>query len=209
MKKKTKFKLFCYFSAVIFLAASLYVSSNRIMSEIAEASFGSLISSASYYAIDKLMDKEYSYEDLMTIEKDPSGDVQMIVTDSYKVNEFSRRMATVTYEYLAKNLRDGIDVPIGAFTGIRLISGFGYGIKMKLISVGSVKCEMVSEFSEAGINQTRHTLYLNIYCTVDIITKGLKKQISDGISVMVYDNLIIGKVPHAYVNSSVIGKGEQ
>ncbi len=209
MKKKSRFRLFCFFLAFLILAAYLYVSSNRIMEEIAEKQFSSLISSASYNSIDKLVDTEYDYKSLMNIEKNAAGEIQMIVTDSRKVNEFSKKSAVNAYNFLTEKTAEGVDIPVMAFTGIRLISGFGAKIKMKLISVSSVKCEIISEIANAGINQTRHSLYLKIYSTVDIITRTGSKRAKDEISVLVYDNLIVGKVPYAYVNSSVIGSGEE
>ena len=78
---------------------------------------------------------------------------------------------------------------------------------MKLISVSNVKFEIVSDFVSAGINQTRHSLYFNVFCDVSLITKSKTKKVSDKISVLVYDNLIIGKVPSVFINSQIIGEG--
>ena len=97
---------------------------------------------------------------------------------------------------------------MGAFTGIRLISGFGAKVRMKVISVASVKCDFVSEFAQAGINQTRHSLYLNINCVVNVVTKTKTKKINDKITVLVFDNLIVGKVPNVVVTPITIGKSE-
>ena len=133
----------------------------------------------------------------------------MIVTNSYLVNSLATDIATKTYNYLNKNANFGVDVPLGAFTGIKLISGFGSKVKMKLISVSSVKCDIISNFTQAGINQTRHSLYLDINCTVSIVTKTATKKVNDKISVLIYDNLIIGKVPSVLVNSQIVGRGEE
>jgi hypothetical protein len=80
---------------------------------------------------------------------------------------------------------------------------------MKLLSVSSVKCDIISNFTQAGINQTRHSLYLDINCTVSIVTKTARKIAKDKISVLIYDNLIIGKVPSVFINSQIVGSGEE
>lgn len=208
-KKKFKFKLFCFILAVLITAICLYFSSNKILEEIALNSYSSLISSASYNAIDKMLEPKYDYKSLVSISTDKDGQINMLMTDSYKVNLMASSVATNAYRYLDEYTKSGVDVPICAFTGIRLISGFGNKIKMQLITVSSVKCEIISDFKQAGINQTRHSLYANVICTVTLITKTSSKNVSDKISILIYDNLIIGKVPEVFVNSQVIGTASE
>lgn len=206
-KKKRVIKFLCFFTAFIVLVISIYFSSDRIVTEYAAKSFDSMISSASYYTVDILVDEKYRYADLVDVKTDKDGNICMVVTDSYEVNRMATTAATNAYNYLSEEIKKGVDVPVGAFTGIRLIGGFGKKVKMKVISVSSVKCEFISDFSQAGINQTRHSLYLNIRCDVSVVTKTITRDINDVISILVFDNLIVGKVPQVVVNPVTIGKG--
>ena len=208
-KKKRRFKFICFLLAVATLSCSLYFSSNKIMEELALSSFSALISNASYHAIDKIIDSKYDYQSLVKVTTDKDGQITMVLTDSFKVNSIATLAAKNAYDFLDKNTKLGVGVPLGTFTGIRLISGFGEKINMRLISVSSVKCEIVSDFKEGGINQTRHLLTVNIYCAVDLITKTSSRRVEDKISVLVYDNLIVGKVPEVFVNTQIIGKGSK
>lgn len=208
-KRKKRVKIVCFFIAVLITSLCLYFSSNKILEDLALKSFDSTISCASYHAIDQILSEGYDYKSLLDVSTDSSGNINMIITDSFKVNSMASSIATYTYNYLTKQTNLGVDVPIGAFTGIRLLGGFGKAVKMKLISVSSVKCEIVSSMMQAGINQTRHTLTLNIVSNVSLITKTSTKAVSDKISVLVYDNLIIGKVPQIYLNSQVIGSADE
>ena len=207
-KKKKIFKFFCFLITFLTLVASLYFSSDRIVVDYAVKCFYSSISSASYYAVDVIVDKKYRYADLVDVKTDKDGQISMVVTDSYEVNRLSMTVARNAFNYLTGEIKKGVDVPVCAFTGIRLISGFGPTVKMKVISVASVKCDMISTFTQAGINQTRHSLYLNINCTVNIVTKTATKTVNDAISVLVFDNLIVGKVPSVMITPFTIGKGE-
>lgn len=191
---------------VIFL--SVYFSSDRIVVGYAEKNFDSLISSASYHAIDFLVSEKYKYGDLVEVKTDNTGNVCMVITDSLEVNRLAATAANNAYDFLSQEIKKGVEVPIGAFTGIRLLGGFGKKINMKLISVASVKCEFISDFAEAGINQTRHSLYININCVVNIVTKTKKVTAQDKITVLIFDNLIVGKVPQVMINPVTIGKGE-
>ncbi len=207
-KKKRVLKFLCFFTAFVITVVSIYFSSDRIVVNLAEKTFDSIISSASYHAVDIIVEEKYRYSDLVDIKTDSSGNVGMIITDSYAVNKLAATAATKAYAYLSERIEKGVEVPLGAFTGIRLISGFGAKVRMKVISVASVKCDFISEFAQAGINQTRHSLYLNINCVVNVVTKTKTKTINDKITVLVFDNLIVGKVPNVVVTPITIGKSE-
>lgn len=210
MKKKKKkiFKFLCFLAAFVITVVSIYFSSDRIVVSFAEKTFDSIISSASYHAVDIIVEEKYNYSDLIKIRTDSSGNVGMIITDSYAVNKLATTAATKAYDYLTAEIDKGVEVPVGAFTGIRLISGFGTKVRMKVISVASVKCDFISEFAQAGINQTRHSLYLNINCIVNVVTKTKTETINDKITILVFDNLIVGKVPDVAVTPITIGKSE-
>ena len=208
-KKKFPLKFMFFLACVTILSLVLYFSSNKIMVELAMETYNSSISYASYNAIEKTVKNKYSYEDLTKIYTDNNGQINMIVTNSLKVNELTSTIATDTFNYLQSELKKGVEIPLGAFTGVRLISGFGSKIKMQLISVSSVKCDILSEFRSAGINQVRHVLYLNVESKVSVVTKTETKTVSDKISILVYDNLIVGKVPDVFISSQNLGSGTE
>lgn len=207
MRAKRKFKFFCFICAVVVVFCGLYTSSNKILEEYGEKSFSSYISTASYSAFDELFSQGVSYGDLTSVDKNDNGDIVMITTNSYLVNSVATEIATTTQNHLTELVSGGVGVPLGAFTGIRLIGGFGKKIKMKLVSATSVKTRIVSTFEEAGINQTRHTLRLDLHCEAHIVGKFKTKTVSDDISMLVYDNLIVGKVPNVFLTSVVAGSG--
>ncbi len=207
-RKKRKVKFFCFAALFLITVISVYFSSDKIVVDYAEKTFNSLISSASYHAVDFIVGEEYKYADLVDIKKDADGNISMIVTNSLEVNRLATTAATKAFDFLYEEVEKGVDVPIGAFTGVRLASGFGKKVKMKVLGMASVKCDFISEFNQAGINQTRHSLYLNINCEADVVTKTRTKVINDKITILVFDNLIVGKVPKAIINPLTLGKSE-
>jgi sporulation protein YunB len=161
-KTKRKLKFICFLVSVCTLSCFLYFSSNKILENLSLKSFETLISSSSYNAINNILAEGYDYKSLIDVSTNSNGEIVMVTTDSIKVTAIASLAATTTYNYLNDFTNRGVEVPIGAFTGIQLLSGFGKTIRMKLISVSSVKCEIISNFTEAGINQTRHTISINI-----------------------------------------------
>lgn len=200
-KKNRSFIIFIILFFAIFFA--LYSNSNKMLVKIGEASYTGALSSASYYAIEKTLNDNYNYENLFTIHKNEQGEISMITADSYKFNSLTSKLAENVGYFMTSYINNGVDVPLGVFTGIGLLQGVGTKIKMPLIAINSVKCDVISTFESAGINQTRHTLYVDVTPDVTVVTKFTSKKMLDNIRVMIYDNVIIGKVPEAYLSGTV------
>ena len=112
----------------------------------------------SYEAIDVSIGDKEELNNLILIEKDKDNNVSFISTNSYKVNMIALKIAKNYKNIIKTEFDKGVYVPLGAFTGLNILSGYGKKIKSKLIIIDSVKCEFESSFSEMGINQTRHIL---------------------------------------------------
>ena len=111
-----------------------------------------------------------------------------------------------TCEYLEKEAADGVNVPAGVFTGTKLFSGFGKKVNFKLIKIISAKCEIISSFESAGINQVKHSVYVNLIPDVTLVAVGRKRHSLAEVSVLLYENVIIGKVPKVYMGISSVGE---
>ena len=59
---------------------------------------------------------------------------------------------------------------------------------------------MISQFSQAGINQTLHRIYLNVSCKVTILTPfdSIEQEITN--QVLIAEAVILGDVPATYYN---------
>lgn len=84
--------------------------------------------------------------------------------------------------------------------GTKILSGRGPDIPIKMATVGNVETELISQFSQAGINQTLHRIYLNVSCNVTILTPF--DSIEDNITnqVLLAEAVIVGEVPSTYYN---------
>ncbi len=86
----------------------------------------------------------------------------------------------------------------GNFTGNSLLLGYGPNIKLKVIPIGTVSTEFKTEFISAGINQTRHRVYLGVICTMYVIAPLISSEIVVNNSVTVAETVLIGEVPEFY-----------
>ncbi|MDE6356893.1 MAG: sporulation protein YunB [Clostridia bacterium] len=205
-KKFKRFKVFLLISCLLIVGVLVYFQSNvtRVLISISEATIRSIttvaVNDAIYYTLNDAM----RYEDLITIERDGAGNVTSITTDSLKINKIARDTAYLSQENLTKMSAEGIMVPIGALTGVEALAGFGSKINIKIIPISNVECRFVSKFTEAGINQTKHSLYLEIVSDISIIMPSKSTNLASTIEVLICESVITGKIPDTYLQASVI-----
>ena len=151
---------------------------------------------------------EHSYDEIFTIEKDTNGNVTMINSNVIPINEIISEVAIKIQEEINKQGRKDIQIALGSFTGIKLLSGRGPGINIRISTIGNVETDLRSEFEAQGINQTLHRIYLQVKCEVSILTpfKDITKDITN--QVLIMENVIIGTIPDTYYNIEGIGTND-
>lgn len=143
--------------------------------------------------------KNTDYEDLMTIHKDSQQRITMMQANTIKVSRIVSEANLVIKESL-KNLKDEtFKIPFGQALGSPLLAHYGPDIRVKIVPVGTVKVGFVDRFQEAGINQVRHILYLNIETSVKIVVPLVTENVVVNSQVPIAETIIIGEVPSTYL----------
>ncbi len=145
-----------------------------------------------------LVMKEHTYDELFQVEKDSNGNIVMIKSNVIAINEIISDVAIKIQQELDTQEREDIEIAIGSFTGFKLLSGRGPGVKIRISSIGNVETDLKSEFISQGINQTLHRIYLQIKCQVNILTPfdDISKDITN--QVLLAENVIVGNIPDTY-----------
>ena len=200
-RKFRRFKVLVAIICVLAIATLLYFQRNvtKVLISISEATIRSITTVAVNDAV--------RYDDLVHIDRDESGNVTSITTDSLKINRIARDTAYLSQENLNKMSAEGIMVPIGALTGVEALAGFGQKINIKIIPISNVECRFVSKFKDAGINQTLHSLYLEIVSDISIIMPSKSTNLASTIEVLVCESVIAGKIPEVYFQSGSFNSG--
>lgn len=196
----------CFF--ISFMIVSLIYLSNvvsPVILQASEAKVKSLAQSALSNAVFSIVTSEDdTYSKLLTYTYDNEGSIAMINVDSVCVNTLSRQITSMAQKSI-DNLTDaGINVNVGAFTGVTAFADFGPLIKMNLNAIGTVSIFFRSEFLSAGINQTNHRIYINLHGAVSVILPINSPQINVTTEVLVGETIIVGKIPTTYLQSSYL-----
>lgn len=144
--------------------------------------------------------KQYQYEDLFSIEKDESGNIKMVKSNIFPINSITSDIGINIQKEINNTKKNDINISLGSFTGINLLSGRGPYVNVKISSIGNVETDLKSEFISQGINQTLHRIYLQVDCKINILTpfNNIQKDITN--QILLAENVIVGQIPETYYN---------
>ena len=150
-------------------------------------------------AVRDVMEDAVTYEDMMTVQTDQQGRVTMLQANAVRMNELATVTALEAQSKLESAEAQSIAIPLGAALGVPFLSALGPRVKVYIVPVSAVSAAFSTEFESAGINQTRHKIYLSLHTTVRLVIPGGARQVSLGSQVLIAESIIVGAVPQSYV----------
>ncbi len=141
------------------------------------------------------------YDRLIFFEKSPDGMAILAVkTDSVAINRFKAAVVDQVSEKMQRQKDTVIEIPMGNLWGGELLSGRGPRISVVLQMVQSAKAEFISQFDQAGINQTRHRLLLEVQANVTMLLPVGKATFPVVTQVNLAETILVGDVPESYTD---------
>ena len=139
-----------------------------------------------------------SYGDMVDLRT--SGGLSALVTDTAALN----RLYTAVLDDIITQVEDldsgSLGVPLGALTGIDLLSALGPKLPVRVVSVTSAEGQYRNDFTSAGINQTLHRIILDMTLNTKLLLPGGVEEITVSTPICVTETIIVGQVPQTYLN---------
>ncbi len=152
-------------------------------------------------AVDEELSREdVSYTKLVDLETNTEGDIISVESNVININRMKTGISKRLERELTRIEAIHIGIPIGTLSGIQMLHNKGFDIGMTVEPIGYPKTRIISEFSEAGINQTRHRIIIDITVVADAIIPGYSTTVTVNTSVVAAETIIIGRVPDAYTH---------
>ncbi|SQB90855.1 sporulation protein YunB [Clostridium paraputrificum] len=203
--KKTEFKpiILVIISILLVFILSIILYDKRIYPAVLQVAESS-IKADTVECISKtsmeLFDEEFNYDEMIIIDKDNEGNINMIRANTVKLNYLTSRLSIRCNEELQKMGEVGVEVPLGWMTDNSAFYEFGPDINVKIDPIGNMKVSYESKFESAGINQTRHKIYLNVEARVRMkIPLNSKEQVVT-CQIPVAETIIVGKTPNTAID---------
>ena len=109
---------------IIGIAVFMQFNVTNVLISISEATMRSITTVAVNDAIYYTLSDHIRYEDLVSVERDNAGNIRAISSNSFQINRIARDAAYMSQKNLKKMSENGIEVPLGAFTGVEAWAGF-------------------------------------------------------------------------------------
>ncbi|MDU4937444.1 MAG: sporulation protein YunB [Clostridium sp.] len=203
--KKTEFKpiILVIISILLVFILSIFLYDKRIypaVLQVAESSIkGDTVECISKTSME-LFDEEFNYDEMIIIDKDNEGNINMIRANTVKLNYLTSRLSIRCNEELQKMGEVGVEVPLGWMTDNSAFYEFGPDLNVKIDPIGNMKVSYESKFESAGINQTRHKIYLNVEARVRMKIPLHSKEQVVTCQIPVAETIIVGKTPNTAID---------
>lgn len=151
-------------------------------------------------AVKQAMGQGVAYEELIEAQMDAQGRVSMLRANTMRMNELASQTALLAERELGSAENQVVEIPLGAALGVSFLSGFGPRLEVQILPVGAVHTSFDTEFETAGINQTRHKIFLNLRATVSLIVPTGSQLVEVTSTVPIAESIIVGEVPESFVD---------
>ena len=172
-----------------------------IIETVAENNAKNLISLSAASAVnDCLSSGQFTYHSFVDTATHADGRIVSLSLRPAESAQFKNAVIKMLTKQLENISSDALEIPIGTLTGELLFSALGPSVRVRVQSIGNVMGNYQNEFSAAGINQTRHSVYLDLSITMNLLIPGKIITINSVERVCVAETIIIGEVPDTYLN---------
>ena len=143
---------------------------------------------------------EVDYSSLVNLTTDSSGAVVSVASNVMNINRLKTNVSDRIEREIERMSAIEIEIPIGTLTGVELLHGRGFPVGMTVKPLGYAKTAVISEFKEAGINQTLHRILIEIVADVDAVIPGYSTEVEIHTTIVAAETVIVGRVPDAYTH---------
>ena len=150
-------------------------------------------------AVNNRLVSEVEYRDLVYVHKDNRGRIVMVQPNTVKINQLTARTMLEVKDVLEDLNSSSFEIPLGQAFGFTTLAGYGPRIKVKIMTTGTVNVSVIDKFEGAGINQTRHLIYLQISSKMRIAIPFMDEDINVDTTLPIAETIIVGDVPEFYV----------
>ena len=139
------------------------------------------------------------YSELVSINYSENNIITGITTDIVKMNLLKSRVAIAIDSAFEERGKTRVTVSLGTASGIALFSGFGPYIDVPVGFSSSTQTDFKNIFENAGINQTQHSVMLEVETNVMLLLAGKRINKTVNTSFCVAQTVIVGSVPNVMV----------
>ena len=185
--------------ALLAAALSLLWHLKPVMTSMAMARVSNMVNRIVSAAVNEAVESgEIDYGNFVIFDKDDTGHITALRSNVAEVNRMQGRIADEILLRLSEVSTSELEIPLGTLTGSALLAGRGPSLYVRMQAVGSANAVFRNQFTAAGINQTRHQIFLDVDVYMSILLPGMKTFTKVSNEIAVAETVVVGGVPDTY-----------
>lgn len=149
------------------------------------------------WAARDLQERGVDYSDFVTITRNETGEITALSADMARLNLLRAELSAHLLERLEDSQLE-LTVPVGSLLPLEPTWARGPELHLRALALGTASAEFESEFTSAGINQTRHRLWLELSVPVTVLLPGGGEELTVDSRLCVAETVIVGQVPQTW-----------
>ncbi len=191
--------------ALLAAAVSLLWHLKPVMTSMATARVSNLVNRIVSAAVNEAVENgSIDYQNFVIFEKDETGHITALRSNVAEVNRMQGQITDEILHRLSEVATSELEIPLGTLTGSALLAGRGPSLFVRMQAVGSASAAFRNRFTAAGINQTRHQIFLDVDVYMSILLPGMKTSTKVSNEIAVAETVIVGGVPDTYTYFSTM-----
>ena len=191
--------------ALLAAAVSLLWHLKPVMTSMATARVSNLVNRIVSAAVNEAVENgDIDYQNFVIFEKDETGHITALRSNVAEVNRMQGQITDEILHRLSEVATSELEIPLGTLTGSALLAGRGPSLFVRMQAVGSASAAFRISFTAAGINQTRHQIFLDVDVYMSILLPGMKTSTRVSNEIAVAETVIVGSVPDTYTYFSTM-----
>ncbi len=138
------------------------------------------------------------FADVMQFTYNNEGYVSTYSLNMLSANKIRAFLTTDIISEIKANNSLKLHVSAGTLSGIAFFYGKGPKLEVDLTALYGITCDLTSEFSDSGINQTLHTLRLEFTANTSVKEPLTSDRIILKTTLPISETVIVGDIPEAY-----------
>lgn len=145
-------------------------------------------------------DELNSYKDIVSFTFDNNGRISALNTDQNKINSLKSLINESINNEIDSISDETVGISIGSLSGISYFYGMGKELQFHVEPKGKADTKLVSKFKSAGINQTIHSIVLEVSVALTPVIAGFGEEVKVDTNLIISQTVLIGEVPDSYSN---------
>ncbi|MFC4781344.1 sporulation protein YunB [Eubacterium multiforme] len=148
----------------------------------------------------EVFDEEVANNDIVIIDKDKNNKINLIKANTFLLNKITSEISIRSNNELDELGKKGIEVPLGWITDKSIYYNLGPNINIEMEPIGNIETSYETIFESAGINQTRHKIYLNVKGRIKIIIPMYNREIEVNTQIPLSETIVVGEIPDTAID---------